>query len=337
MTVSMDPTAPPSRAVVELVPAVGVISYPWVLQAFHVAVVAERLALAAILLTLAFAVPLISYLFAVRSAGLGGQTVHQVRMRRLAYICVVAPTLFVFLGVLHGLAHIPVSDNAVWVIGWTAFAIWAWLGSAGEFHHQSATALSRWRVVHGISGAIILAYVIFHIGNHLFGLEGPAAHTAVMKAGRLVYRNPFIEPVLAAVLILQVFTGFRLAWRWSAMPADWHRVFQIASGFYLSAFILGHMNSVFIYARSVRGIDTGWNFATGAPTGLIYDAWNIRLLPHYALGVFLVLAHLASGLRVVLLAHGYHRRWVGPAWNVGVAASFAISVAIIAGMCGLRI
>ncbi len=337
MTVSIDPTARPSRTVVELVPAVGVISYPWLLQAFHVAIVAERLALAVMLMALAFAVPLISYLFAVRSARIGGRTVHQVRMRRLAYICVVAPTLFVFLGVLHGLAHIPVSDNAVWVLGWATFAIWAWLGSSCEFHNQAATAPSRWRVVHGISGSIILAYVLFHIGNHLFGLQGPAAHAAVMKAGRLVYRNPFIEPILAAVLILQVFTGFLLAWRWSARPADWHRVFQIASGIYLSVFILGHMNSVFIYARTVHGIDTGWNFATGAPTGLIYDAWNIRLLPHYALGVFFVLAHLASGLRVVLLAHGYHRRWVDRAWSVGVGASFAISAAIIAGMCGLRI
>jgi hypothetical protein len=179
--------------------------------------------------------------------------------------------------------------------------------------------------------------VLFHIGNHLFGLEGPAAHTAVMKAGRLVYRNPFVEPILVTALLLQVFTGFRLAWHWSTGTADWRRVFQIASGFYLSVFILGHMNSVFISARAIKNIDTGWNFAVGAPTGLIHDAWNIRLLPHYALGVFFVLAHLASGLRVVLLAHGFDRKWVDPTWGVGVILSGAISLAIIAGMSGVRI
>lgn len=45
---------------------------------------------------------------------------------------------------------------------------------------------------------------------------------------------------------------------------------------YLSLFILGHMNSVFIYARSFLGIPTDWNFALRAPSGLIHDAWNIR-------------------------------------------------------------
>ena len=35
------------------------------------------------------------------------------------------------------------------------------------------------------------------------------------------------------------------------------------------------MNSVFIFARTYLGIDTGWDFATGAPTGLLKDPWNI--------------------------------------------------------------
>ena len=58
------------------------------------------------------------------------------------------------------------------------------------------------------------------------------------------------------------------------------------------------MNSVFIFARTYLGIDTGWDFATGAPTGLVRDHWNIRLGPHYWLAVFFVLAHLAAGMRV---------------------------------------
>ena len=32
------------------------------------------------------------------------------------------------------------------------------------------------------------------------------------------------------------------------------------------------MNSVFIYARSFLGIPTDWNFAIGAPTGLIHES-----------------------------------------------------------------
>jgi hypothetical protein len=97
------------------------------------------------------------------------------------------------------------------------------------------------------------------------------------------------------------------------------------------------MNSVFIYARSVLRIPTDWNFAIGAPAGLIHDAWNIRLLPHYALGVFFVLSHIASGLRAVLIAHGLARRHADPLWGLGVALSAIVAAAIIAGMCGLRI
>ena len=78
---------------------------------------------------------------------------------------------------------------------------------------------------------------------------------------------------------------------------------QIASGAYLLFYIPGHMNSVFIYARAIEGIPTDWNFATGAPTGLLPDAWNIRLLPHYLLAVFFVVTHLVLGARIVALAH----------------------------------
>jgi len=86
-----------------------------------------------------------------------------------------------------------------------------------------------------------------------------------------------------------------------------------------------------------RGILADWNFAIGAPAGLIHDAWNIRLLPHYALGVFFVLTHLASGLRVVLIAHDVDLRATNRLWGAGVAICAVISAAIIAGMCGVRI
>jgi hypothetical protein len=97
------------------------------------------------------------------------------------------------------------------------------------------------------------------------------------------------------------------------------------------------MNSVFVYARRFLGIPTDWNFAIGAPTELIHDAWNIRLLPHYALGVFFVLSHVTSGLRVVLIAHGVDRRHADHFWGAGVALSAIVAAAVIAGMCGVRI
>jgi hypothetical protein len=137
-------------------------------------------------------------------------------------------------------------------------------------------------------------------------------------------------------MLFQIGSGLVLAWRWSSWAAEPFRVFQVASGFYLSVFILGHMDSVFIFARTYLGIDTGWGFAAGAPTGILHDPWNIRLLPHYWLGVFFVLSHLASGLRVVLTAHGVRQATAVQVWNAGLIVSAAIATTILAGMCGLR-
>src|SRR5476649_2510593 len=123
----------------------------------------------------------------------------------------------------------------------------------------------------------------------------------------------------------------------SARPADVLHTLQAVSAAYLLFFILAHMNSVFFYARRFAGIPTDWNFATGAPTGLLHDAWNIRLVPHYTLGVFLVLAHLLLGLRQVLLAHGRSAMRVD-AWTwAGIGAAALFALAVMNGMSGVHL
>ena len=157
-----------------------------------------------------------------------------------------------------------------------------------------------------------------------------------MKIGRVVYRSAVGEPLLWRPCFSRSAPAsfcMALERRSASLPADLSGRF----GSPLSLFILGHMNSVFVYARSFLGIPTDWNFAIGAPTGLIHDAWNIRLLPHYALGAFFVLSHLASGLRMVLIAHGVDQRNADRLWGVCVAMSAIVAAAIIAGMSGVRI
>jgi hypothetical protein len=248
---------------------------------------------------------------------------------------VASPTLYVFLGVVQALIKSPIPDEVVWCAIWLAIAIWS--QSSRDPIAAAVPAVGGWRVIHGATAAVLCLYVVFHLTNHLFGLIGPDAHAAVMKIGRVAYRSPVGEPLLVATMLFQIGTGIFLGWRWSAAAHDFQRTYQVASGAYLSLFILGHMNSVFVYARSFLGIPTDWNFAIGAPTGLIHDAWNIRLLPHYALGAFFVLSHLASGLRVVLIAHGVDQRNADRLWGVCVAMSAIVAAAIIAGMCGVRV
>jgi hypothetical protein len=318
-----------------LVPAAVAICYPFLLDAFHAFVGTQAvsppslaIASATFILVVAFVVPFLGIALACRPTSSPGS-------RRLAYASVVSPTVYVFLGVVQIFIKSTIPDEVVWCVIWIAIAIWS--QSARDPVAPAAPAVGAWRVVHGVTAAVLSLYVVFHLANHLFGLIGPDAHAAVMKIGRVVYRSAVGEPLLVAAMLFQIGTGLFLAWRWSAAVQDFQRTYQVASGAYLSVYILGHMNSVFIYARSFLGIPTDWNFAIGAPTGLIHDAWNIRLLPHYAFGAFFVLSHLASGLRVVLIAHGVDQRNADRLWAVCVAMSAIVAAAIIAGMCGVRI
>lgn len=318
-----------------LAPVVAVLCYPFLLNSFHAVVGSQAVTLspfaivcATAVLAAAFVVPFLGLAFALRREALPGA-------RRLAHASVTAPTLYVFLGVIQALVHSPVPDEIIWCLVWLAVVVVSL--RAPHPVGAAAPAVVRLRVVHGTTAALLVAFVLFHVTNHLLGLAGPGAHASAMRIGRIVYRSDLGEPLLVAAMIFQIGTGLFLAWHWSAIPQTFHRTYQVASGAYLSLFILGHMNSVFVYARRVLGIPTDWNFAIGAPTGLIHDAWNIRLLPHYALGVFFALSHVVSGLRVVLIAHGLTQRTADRIWGTGVALSAITAAAIIAGMCGVRI
>jgi hypothetical protein len=173
---------------------------------------------------------------------------------------------------------------------------------------------------------------VLHIANHLMFPAGEGTYDAAMKVFRHVYRNDILQPLVVALFLFQVGTGLFFVWRLTAAPSDPFRTFQIASGVYLAFYVLGHMDSVFIFARTYLGIDTGWGFATGAPTGLVKDRWNIRLVPHYWLGAFFVLAHLAAGVRGVISRAFADRFMVGAAVAAGLVATV-----IILGMCGMRV
>lgn len=332
------------------IPAITAAVYPWILDGFHWVVTpvangdsnpqisTTSALLAALLLLAAFAVPLINLLIASRPQPSTPLTAAHIRTRRFALLAVTAPTVYVLFGVLTYMAGSKIPDTWIWTPAWLLFGYWVSRApaSASVTSHRYLPS-GHLRVTHGVTGAIVAVYVLFHIFNHLFGLISPEAHGAVMDIGRKVYRAAAIEPLLVAAMLFQIATGLRLAWTWSDASIDRYRVFQIASGVFMSVFILGHMNSVFVFARSFLKIPTDWAFATGLPTGLIHDPWNIRLVPHYSLGVFLVLAHLCSGLRVVMLAHNVNRSTADRIWWVGTVLSALISTAIMCGMAGLRL
>ncbi|MCS4243102.1 hypothetical protein M2418_002633 [Rhizobium sp. BIGb0125] len=327
------------------IPVICTLVYPGFVDIFHISVGEPGSSLslgagliAGFMLVLMFSVPLIGFAFAVRGVGGSPSLAFETRARRLAYAVVVGPTMYCLVGVLQILASSPIPDQVIWVVLWCLGLLWLWATPDG---HSNTVAPARpipWlRVAHGVSAAVVLIYIAFHLANHLFALLGQEAHTTVMNMGRTVYRSPIGETILVAAMLFQVISGLILAWRWSSHKLDFYKTFQVASGFFLSIFILGHMNAVFVLARMYFGIPTDWDFATGAPNGLIHDWWSARLIPHYALAILLLIGHSFSGLRVVMLAHGTSESLANRVWWVGQLGGACLSTTIMLAMCGFRI
>jgi hypothetical protein len=337
-----------TRAANYLAPTAALI-YPLTLSSFHASIDAPeagspRIApIVAATASLAFSFGLVGLILVIATtlASVEKPSPLQLRARQVAFLSVAAPTIFVFVGVLLYMAGNPIPDEIVWLVIWVSAIAFIGLGNrlpGKEAETASAQTSSVLRVAHGVSAlAIIFLFLGLHLSNHLIGLVGPEAHAAVMKVMRVLYRAKAIEPLLVGLFLFQAGSGFWLINRSLAKSMDRFRAFQLASGIYLAFYVVGHMDSVFIYARTYLGVDTTWVWASGGSAGLIRDVWNVRLIPHYWFGVFFVLAHLSAGLRAVLLAHGWRKAVADRIMIGGSLAGGVVATLIMLAMCGMHL
>lgn len=318
--------------------------YPWLLAAFHDAARAiERGAGigawlgAGLALAAALAMPAIAFAAALRLGRILEPSPAELAARRTALLAVAAPPIFTLTGVVALLLGHPDWDIGFLMVAWAALALRIATAGRAPQRQAAAGAIGNWRKAHGFAAVLAILFLCFHFSNHLVGLAGPEAHMAVMEVLRVVYRSPFVEPLLIGVFAFMIVTGLRLAWRWSARPMDAARTLQVAGGVFLTWAVISHLNAVLYLARVHFGIDTDWGFAVGAPTGMLLDPWNIRLLPYYLGGVFFVVAHAFCGLRIVMLAHHAPRVIADRVLAGGTLFAALLATTIILAMCGLRL
>ena len=320
------------------------ITYPFALELFFRAIgpaVGGSLAAgvdAAISLALAFITPALGFTTILHLGRRVATSATALRVRRLAHLSVAAPPLYTATGVILFTLDFPGWDRVIWSAGW--LVILALLLALPAPRQPTAEGVPpnwlRWS--HGLAAATVLVgYVFLHLGNHLVALAGGDLHKQIQEMLRLWYRAPVVEPVLIVLMIWLIGTGILLARHRTLSFTDGWGALQTASGAYLGAFLFSHMTAALVMARAKFGVDTTWDWAAGEPVGLLGDAWNVRLIPHYLMAVAAVSAHAACGLRIVLLAHGAQREKADAVARILAGAGTILALTLVAALLGLRL
>ncbi len=287
-------------------------------------------------LTLALAVMLVSFVFGL---ALGSPHVRDdpegCRARSIAHLAFATPSLYVGFGNVAGVLQAPSAAPIAWLAFWALVAMIVLL--RGPRSSPMAVAMTpvghrRLALAHGVSAsAILLLFIGPHIVNHAAGFWNGPVHTEIMNAARRVYRDDIVQPILLALIGFQILSGTILVRRRMRMPSDIFGTVQTMSAVFVGVYFLAHMTAVF--AARHAGTDTNWSWLTRPNDSMLVSLSNLRLIAHYWVGPIAIVAHVACGLRWVLL-----QRDVSPATTnrialalitVGVVASSIILLALL--------
>ena len=297
-------------------PAAAAVAYPGALFLFyesarvfhatnHFSDRAILLMAAAFSLGLAYAVPLLGFLAAYSMETGIPRSHYTQRALFMAHLTVAAPPLFTAIGVLCFLIHAPNADYFVWLFLWIPLAIYSVRSIRPTVAPtRSSEGTVRVRMTHGFSALVILlVFLVGHMINHIVAIWSLPSDVEVMTALRRIYRTRWMEPGLIGLFLFQIVSGLILLGSRMTRTAGFFGVLQTTSGMYLAAFLVSHMTAVFVLGRLVLNLNTNDVWAAGLPAGMVADLWNTRLIPHYSLAAFLLIAHVGCGLRGILLAH----------------------------------
>jgi hypothetical protein len=193
-------------------------------------------------------------------------------------------------------------------------------------------------MIHGISAlAILLVFLVGHMANHVVGIWNLAGDIEVMNVLRTIYRVQWLQPEIVGLFVFQIVSGLVLLGSRMTRKTDLFGVLQTTSGMYLATFLISHMTAVFVLGRIVLKVDTNDAWAAGLPAGMVADLWNTRLIPHYSLAAFLLIAHLGCGLRGILLDHAWSRSVSNRITAVITGIGAAVATVIILALLGVHL
>jgi hypothetical protein len=337
-------------AIFSVGPAISALAYPSTLLLFYESArilhrtdhFAVRLiaVLAAILsLALSYIVSIFSFYVAYALGTRDHPSPKNERARLLAHLAFASPPLFTAIGVFCFLLHAPRADYLVWVLLWIALSVFALrTDQRPVIPKRLRSTPIRVRTTHGISAlAILLLFLIGHMANHVVGIWNLASDIEVTKVLRTIYRARWLQPQIVGLFVLQIISGLALLGSRITKKADLLGVLQTTSGMYLATFLISHMTAVFVLGRIVLKVDTNDAWAAGLPAGMVADLWNTRLIPHYSLAAFLLIAHLGCGLRGILVDHAWSLSLSNRITVVITGIGAAVAIVIILALLGVHL
>jgi hypothetical protein len=136
---------------------------------------------------------------------------------------------------------------------------------------------------------VLAVFLVVHVANHLAALAGVDAHVRFMDAARRVYRQPVVEAVLLACVVLQAASGLRMLWTGRQRRRGVLAWLQAGSGAYVALFLAIHVAAVL--AGRAGGLDTNFFFAAA---GLHVWPFVLFLVPYYFLAVAALFVHVGA-------------------------------------------
>lgn len=166
-------------------------------------------------------------------------------------------------------------------------------GSSNSPVPSNRIKFARIKKLHRLNAFLLLAFLLPHLGAHLFAIAGPQAHEAALDAVRWTYRPFPFEILLVTILLSQICLGLLLARARLRIGTNgrWGQL-QIASGGYLALFAILH-GSAALVSRYINDLPTNFDWVA---TPLQHPVTKWLFYPYYALAVLALMTHLSAWL-----------------------------------------
>jgi hypothetical protein len=248
---------------------------------------------------------------------------------------------------LGSLAGVSANGFIAWWGGWIVLSVLVWNAGraaparAARAERQRplrllAAVAYRERKIHRVAVvALLAAFLVAHLANHVFAAWSIPAQQTVMLALRTWYRTIWMEPVILALFVVAAVTGLLRLRLLTRSGSNGFRVLQTASGCYLAFFLMSHIWAT-LDAR-YHGVDTDWAFASGGKAGLLASGALAAILFYYVFSLLAVAVHAGLGLRMALLSGRVRAAAANRSARLVFAFGTAMSALIVAALLGLRL